>query len=749
MANNERRKLTDKDVVNLVHNEFENAMGAPGGDVARERELALKYYMRAPFGNEEEGISKAVTSDVMEVIDGYMPPLMRLFSTQDNLLTFDGFSQADEAAANQESDYVSYNFFKKNPAFEILFFWCFDSLLQKNGYVKCYWDDAERITTERYRGLTDDELLQLMGDDELEPIEREERTERLTDPQTGQQVDLTVHDVLFRRVTKRGYARVDNVPPDEFRISSDANRTDPGSARMVGHERYVTRDELLAMGFDRDKVAKLNSESPSIKSGEEQARKNRSDDQKITSSESIDWSQEKILLREAYIKIDMDGDGRAELKQVYTAGGEMLSIEDADRQPFHCLPSSPIPHKHFGLSSSEKVMDSQLINSTLLRQILDNLYHTNNPGHIVWEQAMTDGTANALLTRKVGTMTTVSRPVNEAIGQDVVPFTAAASFPMMEYFDKKMRDRTGVASDSESLTPDSLKHIQQSVLMQVFDTAKAKIELVARIFAETGLKTLFLHMHELLQKHQNKEEVVKLRGQYVAVRPDEWRTRYDMTVNIGLGIGSREQNLLHLDAIWQKQREMVEGGGLNLTVTPDNLYNTARDIVRNGINKEPGLYFTDPQGKPAPPVPTAEQQLREREAAIKEREQKLDMERQQNKAVENQLKAQKQQIDAQLDVMNLREKSQAREDKLLTEIESLKNEVQQMQLDKIAADADRSLDELVKTAQSDLSRAQAMLARANTAKVVAETEAQEVETAAAESGVTSLLESDGESSKSE
>ena len=213
MANNEGGKLTRKDVVDLVNNEFQNAMGAPGGDVAHERAMALDYYMRKPFGNEDDGISKAVTSDVMEVVDGIMPPLMRMFTTQDNLLTFDGTSPDDEVKAEQESDYVSYQFFKRNPAFEIIFFWCFDALLQKNGYVKCFWDDNETTSNERYRGLSDDELLQLMSDDELEPVEREERVE--TYEIDGQTADMIVHDVLFRRVKKRGFVRVQNVPPEE------------------------------------------------------------------------------------------------------------------------------------------------------------------------------------------------------------------------------------------------------------------------------------------------------------------------------------------------------------------------------------------------------------------------------------------------------------------------------------------------------------------------------------------------------
>src|SRR5690606_21385968 len=137
---------------------------------------------------------------------------------------------------------------------------------------------------------------------------------------------------------------------------------------------------------------------------------------------------------------------------------------------------------------------------------------------------------------------------------------------MLEYFDKLKRDRTGISSDSQGLSPEALKNIQTTVLAQASDISRMKIEAIARIFAETGIKSLFLHIHELLLKHQDKETIVRLRNKWVKVNPQEWRTRLDMTVNIGLGIGTREQNLLHLDAIWQKQSDLVSNGGYGTIV---------------------------------------------------------------------------------------------------------------------------------------------------------------------------------------
>jgi len=710
--------LTNQEIVDIVNTEFENAQGMPSGDISEERARALDYYLKKPYGNEEEGSSKVITSDVADVVDGMMPSLLRIFTSADNLVSFDAVGPEDEPGAEQESDFVSYTFFKRNPAFEILFYWLFDALVQKNGYVKAWWDETEEVTTEEYEGLTDDEVAVLMSDDELEPIEREERTGDTVDVQ-GNVVQGIVHDIKFKRVVKGGQVRIDNVPPDEFRISGDARSLDPSKARMVSHEREVTRDKLLRMGFKKSVVDKLPASDESLNSTEKVARKDKSDDQKNSASANKDKSQDTIVLRETYIDVDVNRDGRSELKQVFTADSKLLEIEDSDRQPFHAICPSPLPHKHFGLSTGEKVMDVQLVTSELLRQVLNNLYRSNQPGHAVWEQGMGENTMDDLLTTEVGRVARFKRPVGESYAPMTVPFTAADTFPMVEYFDKVKRDRTGISSDAEGLTPEALKNIQQSVLVQATDMARMKIEAVARIFAETGFKSLFKHVHELLQKHQQKAEVVKLRGQWVQVNPSEWRNRRDMTVNIGLGIGTREQNLVHLNAIWEKQSEMVQGGGMNLTVTPKNIYNTAAEIVKNANLKLPAMFFTDPGNQPAPPPNDEQAQLQKKEQELEERRQKLDAERNEINQAKLQLENQSQTLQHQRDLMKIEGQREERTIKFEVENNKLRTALAEQGIKLDVAEADALIKRVTAEAQADQLQASAeqALALADKARV--------------------------------
>lgn len=692
VASKPRKHLTDEELVSIVDDEFDNAMGKEGGDISRERAQSWKAYLSKPLGNEVEGLSKALTTDVSDVIDGIMPSLLRIFTQVENLATFDPIGEDDIEAARQETDVVNHTLFRKNPAFLLFHTWFMDALIQKNGVVKAYWEDYESVSTESYEGLNEQELQLLMDDDELEPEEQESRTEEIMVPTPTpmgvmpMRQQVTLYDVTFKRTAKQGKVCVDPVPPEEYRISSDAFSIDPCCARFVGHEREVTRSDAIEMGFGKDEVMALPTSHESRTGDERQARRDKAEEDKDLPSTG-DESQEKILLREAYIKVDYDKDGVSELRQVFTCGGKLLGNEPSDRQPFHVLTPKPLPHKHFGRSVAELVEDIQELNTTLLRQALDNIYATNQPGHAVWELGMGEDTLDDLLTTAMGRVVRFSRPVGESYQSMTIPFTAQHSFTAMEYFDKAKRDRTGITQESEGLSPEALKNIQTTVLSQAIDVARGKVECIARIFAETGIKGLLLHIHELLLKYQDKPEVMELRGKFVQVDPREWRKRTTMSVTVGLGLGTQTQNLIHLNAIWDKQKDIVAAGGMGTLVTPHNVYQTAAQIVKNANLKQPALFFTDP----GPEATGKEDEKEDPAIAVQMEAVKVEREKTQVKAQKDQVEAQQKMLDIQQkqqdlqsaharEIAKLRSEDEARQDKMLIEMEKIRNQLTEMEL---------------------------------------------------------------------
>jgi hypothetical protein len=141
---------------------------------------------------------------------------------------------------------------------------------------------------------------------------------------------------------------------------------------------------------------------------------------------------------------------------------------------------------------------------------------------------------------------------------------------MMEYLDASMAKRTGVSDMQQGLDPNVLQNVSATAVAAMTQQSAGKLELMARIFAETGVKSLFKGILQLLCKYQNQPRTVRMRGQWVNYDPREWSNQYDVTINVGLGNGNRQEQIAMLQMILAKQEEIIGKYGANnplVTVT--------------------------------------------------------------------------------------------------------------------------------------------------------------------------------------
>lgn len=592
--------MDSTELKSILQSEINDAAGYIGGDLSDQRTKAMDYYHGEKFGNEEDGRSQVVSRDVADTIEWMKPSLLKTFAASDQAVRFDPEGPEDEEQADQESDYCNYVFYKENEGFLILYTWINDALLQKNGIVKVYWDESEETTREGYRGLDDDEFMKLMNDDELEPIEHSQYNTpfEVMGPQGPMMQESLVHDVVFKRTTQKGKVTILPVPPEEFLINRDHNSLSVKDAAFVAHKVDKRISDLIAEGYDRKTVEALPSDDTISDTAEADARRNLSDEN--TASTRSDKSMRKVKVYECYIRVDYDGDGIAELRKVTYAGNEILDNEECDRIPFEAITPVILSHKFHGMSIFDLISDIQLIKSTLLRGMLDNLYLTNNPMKEVAEGTNLDDLATSrpggfVRTKMPGLVNTLD-----------VPFVAGASFPMLEYFDRVRQQRTGVGENmmgqNQALLSDTAHGIER-----LMTAAESRIELIARIFAETGIKGMFRQIHELLQKHQDKAKVIKLRNKWVSIDPREWRTRMNMSSKVGLGTGDRQKLSMTMEGIMLQQEKLMAGGGAGILVTQKNIYNAVNDYAKyNGLN-DAQMYFTDPESPEAQQALQAQQ----------------------------------------------------------------------------------------------------------------------------------------------
>jgi len=398
----------------------------------------------------------------------------------------------------------------------------------------------------------------LMQDEDLEVVEQEtkEEIDEITDPMTGQvfQNIKREHYVKVKRTKKDGRVVVENVPPEEFLISKRA-RTIQDSP-FVAHRRMMTRSELIAMGFKKDIVETLQSGDTLEFSPDRIARYSRGE--QPNSMGSQDQSMEVVEVYECYIKVDYNNDGIAELRRVVYASNEVLEDMECDYIPFHSLCPIPIPHKFYGQSLADRALDLQLIKSTVLRQMLDNLYLTNN-----YRVGAVEGQVNLddLLTSTAGGVVRMKNP-NAIVPLTVQP-TTSGSFPMLEYLDGVQARRTGVSDSQNGIDPNILQNVTAAAVSAMSQSSAGKLELIARIFAETGVKSLFKGILHLLCKYQDKERLVRINGKFVPFNPREWNDQYNVSINVGLGTGTRQEQLTTMQMILQKQEQIIQQYGLS------------------------------------------------------------------------------------------------------------------------------------------------------------------------------------------
>ena len=364
------------------------------------------------------------------------------------------------------------------------------------------------------------------------------------------------------------------------------------------------------MGFDREIVDDLPTSNNILLNDERLTRYADIDESPF--NDAPDESTQEIELYECYVRVDMDGDGIAELRKVTVAGSGGYTILEnmvCDFIPFCSLTPIPMPHRFYGRSVSELVEDVQLVKSTVMRQLLDNMYLTNNN-----RVAIMDGMVNLddLLTSRPGGVVRTKQPPSQVMLPMQNQTISQQAFPLLEYLDTVRETRTGVTRYSQGLDADSLNKTATGV-NTLMNQSQMRMELIARVFAETGIKDLFRRIFELTVKYQNKERIVELNNKFVAVNPTEWKNRYNISITVGLGSGSKEQQIVMLNNILQKQLQafQLQGNKEYPMVTLKNIYNSLSKIIEEAGLKNVENYFVNPDmgrdlvqpSPPAPPTP--------------------------------------------------------------------------------------------------------------------------------------------------
>jgi hypothetical protein len=469
-------------------------------------------------------------------------------------------------------------------------------LIRKTGVYKVWWDENESVTTHEFTGLTPEQIQLLAQEPGVEIVE----VEGEVDEATGQ-AEL---DVTLTRRTSDGRVRVEAVPPEEFLIDRDARSEDDAS--IIAHRRIVTKGELVSMGYSMEDIEDLGSPDGDDELDYNLEVQARNPLQSYPKDEPYaDPSRQKVLYIEAYVRLDVDGDGISELHKVCTAGNayKVLHQEPVDHVPFATICPDPEPHTFFGTSIAELVMDIQRIKSQVMRGMLDSLAQSIHP-----RTAVVEGQANIddVLNNEVGAIIRMRAP--GMVQPFTTPFVGQQAFPMVDYMDRVKETRTGISKAAAGMDAENLQSTTKVAVDATIKAAQSQIELIARIFSETGIRRLYRLILKIVTQNQDAERVVRLRNQWVPVDPRSWHSEMDVRTNVVLGAGSDEEKFQRMTMVVSKQEQILQ------TLGPDNplvniqmLRNSYAKMLELAGFKNPDKFFMDPAKQP-PKQPGQEQE---------------------------------------------------------------------------------------------------------------------------------------------
>lgn len=538
---------TEEEYRNRLRRMVEEAQNWNEEFLEPEQRKATEYYKTLPYGDEEEGRSQVVTSEVRDTVRMILPSLMRVFFGSEDSVEYKPRDLDDRQMAKIRTKYVNYIVREDNPGF--LAFWSAfkDALIRKLGILKWVWEEIEEEDGGSATGLDQAQVNLLVEDPTVEIDDITESVFNFDQPR---------FDVKYRRSVNSGRAVLAAVPPEEFIFSPSARSLE--DARMVGHVRDMPADELRAMGVPGELLERVKGRGRRLRGFASLEEVRRIDGDIFPRFEDEDHDSTRLVrFHELYVKIDRDEDGLSELRKILAVGDSLEIWQDdyADHVPFALFGPDPEPHTIIGDSVSDLIMSIQRIKSAVTRGMLDSLTQSLMPATEVVEGEVNIGD---VLNKEVSRVIRVRRP--GMIRDIVTPFVGREAIPILQYMDGVVERRSGLPAEAAGIDADALQSTTAAAVQAVVQSSAQQIELIARIFAETGMKQLYSGLLRLIVAHQDKPRVVRLFNQFVEIDPREWNADADVQINVALGATLVEDKMRILALIAEKQEQLLLNG---------------------------------------------------------------------------------------------------------------------------------------------------------------------------------------------
>lgn len=672
------KPLEDDEVESVFSSAISDAIDFIESELSEDRVRAQRYFDGEVDLEHEPGRSKVVATKTRDTVRAIKPSLMRVFLSTSKPVEYIPKGPEDVMMAQQATDYAHWKF-QQCDGYRVLSDVFQDALVKRMGIAKAYYEPTQRVEVYTYTGLNDLQYQALIADPDVEVLEytrTEEASEVMTPEVDVVQPPVVSHDIKISKTFYDGQLVIDSIPPEEFFFDRNARRLD--DAYVCGQRTDMRVGDLVQMGFDFDEVVQLDSSTDSDTVVEEEEEARRGYSLNVDEDENaIDPSMKKVMVTEAYMRVDVDGTGIPTLHRAVLGGSayKLLSVEPADEVPYAVFEIDPEPHTMVGRSIADLTINDQDAATSILRGILDNVAMVNNP-----RLAIVDGAVNPddVLNNEIGAVVRMTQP--GAVQALEVPFSAGQTLGALQYLDGMVEQKTGVTRASMGLDPDALQSTTKAAVTATVQAAAGQVEVMARNLAEGGMRQLFSLLLRLIVKHADGPAMLRLNGMYQPIDPRVWDTSMDVTVNIGLGTGREEEKAAAYREVLALQMQVWQSyGPTNGIVSLTGMRNTMADLLASAGIRNSERYFNamDQQIEQqllmqAQQAQQAQQQQGDPNAAFMQAEMMKAQQKGQSDAMKMQLDAQKAAAKHELDVTQFVAEEDRKRDLMAQEL-ALKN----------------------------------------------------------------------------
>jgi len=649
-----------EDLKGVIGSEMENSVS---DELVSKKRIALDYYEgRLPAKPDTAGRSGVVSTDVSDSIEWLLPSIVQ--SLTGRCVKFMPMSQMDEDQAQLEEELTAFAFNEDNNGFLAMYEAVKDALLVGVGIMKIWFDDAPERSVEHYTGLDENQLQALLGDPQVEVTEiSRSETDGIA--------------VTASRIIRQGRVRVEAVPCEEFRISSDASSLNVEEARFVAHTTRRSASDLLADGYDPEVIENAQDGYLDREIGEYNLPSHLGD------------SEKQIVTTQAWMHYDINDDGVSELVCVTYLGEstptEVLDIQEVPCIPFVAMSAIPMPHQFRGVSIFERLREIQDVKTAILRTTLDGMYYQNHKQRVVVEgQVNLD---DLLVNRPGGIIRSKSPNAIQELGGN---FFSGEAMQLLTYADSQKDSRVGVnpmgTGQSNLVNAESAHGVERMMTAR-----EALVNMMVRAVAETGLKPAYTMVRDLLVRYQTTPTSWKFRGAWQSVSPSTWGDRSRIRVAVGTGTTDDQMKMGALQQVFGIQQQLMQDP-MNPLVDYSKMYGALNDMAKIADLGETDKFFFDPQSQEG-------QQFAQGKQQQAQQQQQQAMQEQQT-----QLQMQQQALQAQMQVAGAeatKAQAQMENGRMKNEVEMIRNQSQQ-QIDALEA----QLKALKDNNDQDLKRAE-------------------------------------------